>query len=256
MEPVRGHRNQRVVAAARLHRARLRRAAGKTILEGPHLLEEAIRGGVLPEVVFALPDDHHAAAVAERHGVEWVRVDEDALRRLAGTQTPRGPAAVIEIPEHGEIGQRPIVVAWGLADPGNVGTLIRTAGAFGWDFAFTPGTADPWSPKVLRAASGAHFSITVAWVESVEELKGAGLTPLATVVTGGVGPDEVPPARYAVLVGEEAAGLPLEVVQGAEVRVTIPMPGDTESLNAAIAAAIVIYELAKHQAPITEYGER
>jgi TrmH family RNA methyltransferase len=133
-----------------------------------------------------------------------------------------------------------------LADPGNVGTLIRTAAAFGWDFGHSSGTADPWAPKVLRAGAGGHFRVTIGAVGSVEELDDAGLTTVATVVSGGAAPDALGSGRFAVLVGEEAAGLPDDVVAEAALRVTVPMPGGMESLNAAIAAAIVIYELSKH----------
>lgn len=247
MDPVRprGHRNRRVVAAARLHHARERRDSGKTILEGPHLLYEAVSAGLIPETVFASPDDRPTAVLAEEHGLELVVVDETALKRLAGTETPRGPAAVIAIPAPSPVGGRALIVAWGLGDPGNVGTLIRTAAAFGWDFGHTAGTADPWSPKVLRAGAGGHFRIGIRPVASVEELDDAGLLTVATVVAGGEAPDRLGSGRFAVLVGEEAAGLPADVAASASKRVTVPMSGGTESLNAAIAAAIVVYELSK-----------
>ena len=248
MEPIRprGHRNRHVVAAARLPRARERRDTGKTILEGPNLLEEALACGVVPEVVFALPDDRRSAVLAREHDVELVLVDPAALGRLAGTETPRGPAAVIEVPEPSPIGRRGMVVAWGLGDPGNVGTLIRTAAAFGWDVGHSPGTADPWAPKVLRAASGGHFRTGLAPVGSVEELSDSGLVTVASVVRGGETPDRLGPGRYALLVGEEALGLPADVIDKAAIKVSIQMPGGTESLNAAVAAAIVIYELSKN----------
>jgi TrmH family RNA methyltransferase len=137
------------------------------------------------------------------------------------------------------------VVAWGLGDPGNVGTLIRTAAAFGWDVGYSPGTADPWAPKVLRAAAGGHFRTGLTPVGSVDELRDAGLATVATVVTGGETPDRLGAGRYALLVGEEAEGLPSDVVDRAAFKVSIPMPGGTESLNAAVAASIVIYELSK-----------
>ena len=148
------------------------------------------------------------------------------------------------------------LVSWGVSDPGNVGTLVRTAAAFGWAFGFTPGTADPWSPKVLRAGAGAQFRAWPIPVSTVDALTGAGYDAVAMVVEGGQPVDRLGTGRYAVLVGEEAAGLPHDVVEQAATRVTIPMPGGTESLNAAVAAAIVVYELSKDRAPGVEYGER
>jgi TrmH family RNA methyltransferase len=243
MEPVRGHRNQRVVEAARLHRARERRASGRTLIEGPNLLEDALASGVSPEVVFALDGDDRTSHLCEEHGLELVRVGESALVRLAGTKTPRGPVAVIEIPTSKPGAGLGLLVAWGVSDPGNVGTLVRTAAAFSWDFGHTVGTSDPWSPKVLRAGAGGHFRSGIRAVESLADLEG--YVPIAAVVDGGIPPSRLDPGRYALLVGEEASGLPPEVVEGSELKVTIPMPGGQESLNAAMAAGMIVYELSK-----------
>lgn len=198
-----------------------------------------------PEVVFALPDDQHTAGLARRHDIELVPVDPAALKRLAGTTTPRGPAAVIALPAPSPVSGTGMIVAWGLGNPGNVGTLIRTAAAFGWDFGHTSGTADPWSPKVLRSGAGGHFKIGIIPVDSVESLEALGLTTVATVVSGGADPATLGPGRYAVLVGEEAAGLPPEVEGRAGLKVTIAMPGGMESLNAGMAAGMIVYELSK-----------
>jgi RNA methyltransferase, TrmH family len=246
VEPVRSHRNPRVVEAARLHRVRERRARGKTILEGPGLLAEALDAGVSPDVVFALPEDEVTAHLARAHGFDLSLVESAALGRVTGTATPRGPAAVIAVPAPTPPNGRDMIVAWGLSDPGNVGTLIRTAAAFGWEFGFTEGTADPWAPKVLRAGAGGHFRISISSVESLQALEDAGLDTVAMVVSGGVSPDALGSGSHALLVGEEAPGLPPDVVEAAAYKVTIPMPGGMESLNAAMAAGILIYQLSKY----------
>jgi TrmH family RNA methyltransferase len=207
-------------------------------------------------VVFALPEDEFTAQLARDHGFELTLVEQAALGRVTGTATPRGPAAVIAVPAPTPPTGRDMIVAWGLSDPGNVGTLIRTAAAFGWDFGYTEGTADPWAPKVLRAGAGGHFRLAVSYVGSVADLDEAGLTTLASVVAGGVDPSVLAQGAYAVLVGEEAPGLPPDVVDAATHKVTIPMPGGMESLNAAMAAGMLIYELSKYQIPGSEYGER
>ncbi|MGH8915116.1 MAG: TrmH family RNA methyltransferase [Acidimicrobiia bacterium] len=253
MEGPLGHRNRRVVEAARLHKSRERRRLGRTLLEGPNLLADALANGVVPEVVLAAADDEVTAGLAERHGFELVTVDEPALARLAGTRTPRGPAAVISIPAIATSPGAHLLVSWGVSDPGNVGTLIRTAAAFGWDFGHTPGSADPWSPKALRAGAGGHFRIGIRPVETVLELLTAGFVAVASVVSGGIAPSSLPSGRYALLVGEESSGLPAEVVGSAPVKVTIPMPGGIESLNAAMAAGIIVHQLSK---PEGEHGGR
>jgi TrmH family RNA methyltransferase len=256
VEPVRSHRNPRVVEAARLHRVRERRATGKTILEGPGVLAEALAAGVSPDVVFALPEDEVTAQLARNHGFELILVESTALGRVTGTATPRGPAAVIAVPAPVPPTGRDMIVAWGLSDPGNVGTLIRTAAAFGWEFGYTTGTADPWAPKVLRAGAGGHFRLAISPVESIQTLEDAGLTTVAMVVGGGVSPDALGSGSHALLVGEEALGLPADVIEQSAHKVSIPMLGGMESLNAAMAAGIMIYELSKGRMPDAEYGER
>jgi TrmH family RNA methyltransferase len=244
-----------VVEAASLHRARERRATGLTLLEGPHLLGEAIGAGIIPVQVFALAEDAESAVLAREHGFELHIVDDAALLRLAGTKTPRGPVSVMRVPPSATPARPGMLVSWGVSDPGNVGTMIRTAAAFGWDFGFTPGTADPWSPKVLRSAAGGHFRLTIAGVGALSDLERWGLATAASVVIGGIDPARMGPDRYALLVGPEASGLPREVIESASVRVTIPMPGGAESLNAAVAAAILIYEISRYPVSNTRYGE-
>ena len=244
-EAPRGARNPAVVAAARLHRSRDRREAGRTLIEGPHLLEEAIASGVTPERVFALPEDERSIRLADEGGAPVVLVDRAAMDRLAGTETPRGPVAVI-VPSGPRLDPpRDLLVAWGVSEPGNLGSLVRTAAAFGWGFAWTPGTADPWSPKALRAGAGAHFRIPLSPVTGPGDLDP--WITVATVVSGGADPATLGDGRWAVLVGDEAAGLPPEVAAAAGRRVTVPMPGGTESLNVGVAAGIVVYQLNRNR---------
>jgi TrmH family RNA methyltransferase len=233
-----------VVDAARLHRVQERKATGQTLIEGPHLLEEALSAGVAPSPLFALEDDLATAELAESLGLDLVLVDDSGLSRVAGTKSPRGPVGVIAIPRHSTLAGD-VVVAWGVGDPGNVGTMIRTAAGFGWSFAFTEGTADPWAPKVLRAGAGAHFRTVVTLVNSLTQLHGLRYRTLATVVAGGEEPSSLGVGRNALLIGDESLGLPESVVAEAHHRVTIPMPGGIESLNAGTAAAIMVYELSR-----------
>lgn len=236
-------RNPTVRSVRALRRTRERRRRGRTLLEGPGLLTSALAAGVRPELVLRLPDD-----VATARRVAAARLDElvlapEVMQATAPTVHPRGPLAVVVIPPSLPLDHGPWLVPWGVADPGNVGSLVRTAAAFGFGVAIGPGCADPWAPKVLRAAAGGHFAAPLAEVAEVDELVDLGVTPVAAVPRGGRPPDELPGvATPAVLVGSEAHGLPPEVVAGAELRVTIPVRG-VESLNAAVAGAIVAYLL-------------
>jgi TrmH family RNA methyltransferase len=135
-------------------------------------------------------------------------------------------------------------VLWELSDPGNVGTLIRTAAAFTLDVITTPGTADVWSPKVLRAGAGGHFDVGLAPVGSIDALKELGYRVIAAVARGGAWPDEVQiRSPAALLIGNEAHGLPEEIVVAADIRVSIPMPGGIESFNAGVAGSLLAYTL-------------
>ena len=240
MEPGLSQRNRRVAEAARLQRAEDRKARRLTLLEGPHLLQEAIGAGAPLVEVFALAGDSAARQWARSGELELVVVGEEALRRLSSTRTPQSPVAVMQIPPAGLRPDRSLVVAWEISDPGNLGTMIRTAAAFGMDVAVTAGSVDPWSPKVLRAASGGHFHTGIDAFDRPETI---GAVRVAAVVSGGISPRLLPGGRVAVLIGSEAHGLPEDVVARADVRVTIPMSPATESLNAAAAGAILAYEV-------------
>ena len=232
--------------ASRLHRARERRDTGLTLLEGPHLLDEAVKAGADIRTVFVVTGDDAGVTVASSIGIEPVIVDERALQRIAGTDTPRGPVAVVAIPPRRPPLSQHLLVSWGVSDPGNVGTMIRVAAAFGWDFSYTAGTADPWSPKVLRAGAGSQFSVRISEVAGLDAIRSAGYTPLASVVSGATDPGLLDSRRWALLIGEEASGLPDDVVTASGRSTSIPMPGGFESLNAAVAAGILAYVISKH----------
>lgn len=243
MEQVRSHRNKAVVEAARLHRARVRKESGETLLEGPSLVEDALTAGADIRALFALKDDSRARELAESNQIKLLLVDERALQRIAGTETPRGPVAIAKVPPEALDTDENLLVSWGVSDPGNVGTLIRTAAAFGWNYGYTTGSADPWSPKTLRSGAGGQFQTNVCRLSGLEDL--GSWTLVGTVPRGGVPPEAVPGVRLAILIGSEASGLPEEVLAVCDHLVTIRTPGDTESLNAAVAAGILVHELSK-----------
>lgn len=238
-----------MVDAVRLRRARARKDAGQTLVEGPHLLADLIRFGVPIDRVFALPDDANSAALAADAHTELVVVDESVLRKVADTDNPRGPVAVIPTPVS-VAHDGSVVVLWDISDPGNAGTVVRSAAAFGFGVVMAANSVDVWSPKTIRAGGGGHFAtnIEIAPGLTLAELRERGLQTIATVGTGGVGPSEIPDGPVAILVGNEAHGLPDEVAAAADWRFSIPMPGGTESLNAAAAASIALYTIGSRSA--------
>lgn len=201
-------------------------------MEGPDLIDDVRRSGVRIVETFGLDPSSDP---------DMVPVDQRALDRLTGTKTPRGPVAVVEIPVEWLDRGRNLLVSVGVSDPGNVGTMIRTAASFGWGFAYTDGSADPWSPKTIRAGGGGQFQTPVAKVGSLDDI--GEWETVATTVSGGQHPDTIGPRPVAVLIGEEAHGLDESVVSWAKHRLTIQTPGPTASLNAAVAAGIVVYAL-------------
>lgn len=230
-----------MVRAARLHRVRARRETNTTLVEGPNALAEAVDAGADIVEVFGLADDAVGRQLAVRGGAPWIAVTRPVLERIAGTENPRGPIAVISIPAGTErVGDEIWVDT---SDPGNAGTLIRSAAAFGFSVTLAPGAVDPWSPKVVRAAAGGHFR-TPVFIGS----PGPNTVTIATVASGGIPVDRIGEHltndTVTLLIGNEAHGLPPEATDAADLLVTIPMVGGIESLNASVAGAICMYQIA------------
>jgi TrmH family RNA methyltransferase len=208
-------------------------------LEGPNLLSSACEAGTPIDMVFGLSED------GVPPGVEFATVTEAVLEYLSPTKHPRGPIAVVRIPPSGSV-SRSCLVTLGVSDPGNMGTLIRSAAAFEMDVAVDASSTDPWSPKALRAGAGAHFLTTIETDVALADLVGRSYTTVAAVVRGGLPPDALLGIdKVAIVVGSEAHGLARDVAEAADLRVTIPMSARTESFNAGVAGTILAYEYAK-----------
>lgn len=200
--------------------------------------------------VFALQGDTSTVDACLSRGIDVTEVSDAVMSRLAPTVNPRGPVAVIGMPEPGPPPRGNVLVLVELTDPGNVGTLIRSAAGFGWAVATTPGTADVWGPKVLRAGAGAHFTTSLSeTADPLRDFGASGHRLVASVASGGTWPPDATVEPSAVLVGSEARGLPEEIIAGADERVTIPSDPQVESLNAAIAGAIIMYEFSRSEDP-------
>lgn len=238
MEPITSTRNPLVVDVIGLHRANQRKRRNRTLLEGPVLLAEALAAGIRPELVLTVDPDRWSTA-----GERVVAVSETVLSRVGTTVTPQDPIAVIVPPApHPPVAPLRMLL-WDVADPGNLGTLIRSATAFGADIALGGTTADPWSPKVLRSSAGTALRARIGRVSNPAEAA-EGTVSAALVVDGGVPLDTLDPGPHTLVVGSEAHGLPSDVAAACDLRVTIPMPGRVESLNAAVAGSIALHHVA------------
>jgi TrmH family RNA methyltransferase len=244
------------VAAVKLHRHVGRNRAARFLAEGPNLVEAALRRGLVGEV-FATEDALHRYG-AMLDGAQVHVVTEKAAKALSDTVTPVGLVAVCSLPESRladvlASGPRLVLVAVGISEPGNAGTLIRLADAMGADAVVLAGHGvDPYNGKCLRASAGSIFSLPVLEVtdtaEVIAALQGIGVRVLATTLDGEVSLDDAELSTpTAWLFGPEAHGLSPEDAGSADARVSIPMHGAAESLNVAAAAAICLYQSARAQ---------
>ena len=173
---------------------------------------------------------------------------EEEVRRVSTLKTPTGPVGVFPFLDvSGDelfSGRRRIVLLHGVQDPGNVGAVIRSAHAFGAGVALSKGCADLYNPKTVRATMGSIFHAPIAreleTVEFVGRSSEAGFATVAAVPEGGEAPSAVSGEGVVVVVGAEGSGLPRNVVEACGARVSVP--SRTASLNAAVAASILLYE--------------
>lgn len=249
--------NEKVKLTRSLHRRRGREKERLFIAEGVRLCEEISRAGVIPALLFYTSEVAaekrakkllQAFAEVCKRGME---VSEEVMRAISATQTPQGVLAVVPILEKPP-GEGLSLIVDRLRDPGNLGTILRSAWAVGvGQVVTTKGTVDIYSPKVVRGAMGAHFHLSLApdkeWKE-IEPLLEERQVLLADA-RGEVAYYEVNWNLPVVLIiGGEAEGASEEAKRLAHKRVYIPMPGGAESLNAAVAASIILFEAARQQA--------
>jgi RNA methyltransferase, TrmH family len=235
---------------------------GHIAIEGEHLLLEAIAARLtIPAVFIRQGSESLLDHLQLPDTAEIVALPPDVFASAVRTESPQGIAALVDPPSFtldqvlAATAVPLILIAAGLQDPGNLGTLIRSAEAFAaTGFITLPGTVSPWNQKVLRASAGSVFRLPV--IASIEDeifpaLKARDIATLAAVAPG-TAIDDIPLTDHdltrptALILGNEGSGIPPEILRRATAHVTIPTPGPVESLNAAIAGSILLYE-AGHQ---------
>ena len=220
------------------------------MIDGPKLLAEALDAGV--ELVEVVAEPHASTdllARAEAAGAKVYVVLPGSLAKVADAVQPQGVAAIARIPaDPPPTPGRLAVVAVGLNDPGNAGTILRSADAAGVELVvFCDDSVDPYSPKCVRASAGSLFRLPVvratASASALAAMKDAGIRTLGLVARTGAVYDTLDYAvPSAVVLGSEAHGLPATVEPLIDQLVTIPMSGPTESLNVGMAGTIVCFE--------------
>ena len=227
--------------------AGLRRSSGTFLCDSPKLLSEAIQAGW--EIVQVV-STHEVTLPPLPAGTEEIRVPRDVMESISPMKTPQGVLCICRLPDQTLprqlTGQRYVVLD-GVQDPGNVGTVLRTADAFGCSgLILLPGCADPFGPKTVRASMGAVFRCPV-WTAGPEELERtlekSGI-PLygAALRQDTLDVRQVDLKRGALAIGSEGRGLSEDVLRRCHATIRIPMEPKCESLNAAVAAAILLWE--------------
>lgn len=233
--------------------SRVRRKDAVAILDGTHLLGAALDAGLVPDLVAVAESRAQTPEIASliaRLPERAVMILPDGLANALSTvETPTGLVARIAIPAPAKQPGAAILLD-GVQDPGNVGTMLRTAAAAGLTAAYlSAGCAEAWSPKALRAGMGAQFALAIhEHADLAALIKAAPARVLATDLAATRSLYDVAlPADCHFLFGNEGAGLPPELAAAAGLRVRIPMPGRAESLNVAASAAVCLFEWVRQQ---------
>ncbi|MCB0062146.1 MAG: RNA methyltransferase [Caldilineaceae bacterium] len=251
--------NQQIKDARKLQRRRQRERSGLLLIEGVRLVRDAVQGGASIQKVFYAPTlvaDNQAAHDLIAHcaaaGLLTLACTDDVFATLSETVISQGVAAVASVPNLPLLSPLQFsLILDQVRDPGNAGTLVRTAEAVGIDAViFGPDTVDPFNDKVVRAGMGAHFRVPIrscaTWAEINPLLNPSQERYLAQADASQIYTEVDWCAPSALIVGGEAAGASDTAITAAHA-IAIPMHGQVESLNAAIAGAVILFEAARQR---------
>lgn len=238
--------NPLVKRVVQLHSAKHRDKHQAFIAEGFRTISTLIHAGSKLVTLFVTEEfEYDAQQIAEDSQI--IIVSQGILKRISCTVTPSGFLAIFKIPQQPSLDTLTAgIVLAQVSDPGNMGTLIRTAAAMNKKTVVCIETVDPWNPKVVQASAGAlgHVSIfCISWDDVIKHKKNLPLCAL--VANEGKNPDTVNLQDSLIVVGNEGAGIPDAWVAQCEEKITLPMPGNFESLNAAVAGSIALYLAAR-----------
>ena len=229
-----------------------RKQTGNYLIEGFHLLTEALKFGQSVLTIFVSADkvEKFLSALTEfETSAEIIEVTPEVLKTLADSETPQGVVAVVKKTEAFDFDMKKVLVLENVQDPGNVGTMVRTADAAGFDAIFTTtGTADIYSAKVMRSMQGSNFHLPIIDGVDIENLFSqfhqADLPIFVTTLADkSVSHKQVQAENFALVMGNEGNGVSDFASQNADKLIHIDMPGQAESLNVAVAAGILMFSL-------------
>ena len=245
--------NQQIKELKKLHTTKGRKKANSYLLEGWHLVKEAIASQEEITTILATADFKHLDELTSLDGVEFIEISPEVAQSLSDTKSPQGIFAVVSLANKRQLDPSEATGAWlfldGIQDPGNIGTMVRTADAAGFSgVVFGTGSADLYQPKVLRAMQGSQFHINLAkgelspWIEAFQAKNypvfGSELNEDARPYNQ-VGKHQ----DFALIMGNEGNGMQEKHLQQTNLNLYIPIKGQAESLNVAVAAGILMFEL-------------
>lgn len=256
MEFIASVQNPKVKEWAKLHNRKEREKQGCFLVEGVHLVEEALKTGRVERVLLQEEKELPGEIKALLSDVHVVSVSTAVMKKIADTETPQGMAAIVKMEKERLIPQAPFLLLLldRIQDPGNLGTLIRTADAAGFHgVALGEGCVDPYNGKAIRASMGSIFHLPVFQVDSVQYLhelrdKGSQVTIVGTSLKEAKPYDEISYKDSIVLIiGNEGSGVSPELLSLTDHNAIIPIYGKAESLNAGIAGSILMYEAVRQR---------
>ncbi|MGD6833300.1 TrmH family RNA methyltransferase [Sutcliffiella halmapala] len=243
-------KNNKVKQWKKLHKKKEREQSGMFLIEGFHLIEEALKiEGLIEEIIVA--EDRSIPSHWNLNNVELIYAVPNVLKELSETETPQGIVAICRIPKSDELSILPnqrLLFLDNVQDPGNVGTMIRTADAAGLDMVILgEGCADLYSSKVIRSTQGSLFHLPIhrgnlsEWIKKAKEQQ---IPVYGTSLQNGIPYDEVAPSEsFALILGNEGKGMAAEHLDQTDQNLYIPIHGQSESLNVGVAAGILMYYL-------------
>lgn len=240
MKEITSINNEFIKKISKLKEKKERYKNNEFLIEGYHLVEEAIKANVLK---FVLTNNSK-----DRYNVETYLVTDEIIKKLSSTTTPQGIIGVCKIDNNKELLGNKFLMLDNVNDPGNVGTLIRSSSGFGIDtIILSNDSVDIYNEKIIRATQGGIFNINIVYrdlKEAILELKEKGITIIGTSLQSSINLKEVNAFnKYAIVLGNEANGVSKEILDLTDINVRIEMKEKLESLNVAVAGSIVMYYL-------------
>lgn len=244
MEQITSAQNSKIKNANKLKKKRERDKTGLALIEGIHLIEEAYQSQIEVIQLFIVDTDRMSSSIID-YAKEVYQINLKVAEALSGTVTPQGFFAIIKKPTYDKTLAKQVLLIDRIQDPGNLGTLIRTADAAGLDLiVMEKGTADPFQDKVIRASQGSIFHIPVIFDDINNYIHQFNGPVYGTALENAVSFNDVEAqANFALILGNEGEGVNPDLLKETTQNLTIPIYGKAESLNVAIAGSILMYQL-------------